>query len=299
LNEEEKKAFINSLPHLGEDIPKEYLSAEKEKIDKKIIVPLDKKHQISSFLKGPIWACKPHAIGYIHPNLIKDKVPIYPVNKLKTNDENNLTSQKIVIRLDKFRVANYPGIGLHKIMVNFEANHYISSTKETKEFHFNHVYEIRDKQSIPISGLPIFIGLEPSKVGLTLNVKTINISNRIGKTFLSFLKSNFFRKSLELASGFIPIISMVSSLAIDLTYVIVKKTILHRPVQTFSISLSKNDIATTPKLARGSYVAVQHPLDTWVWKKWKYESNTGRIVDSTGRMMKYNYLIFSVDEYID
>ena len=74
------------------------------------------------------------------------------------------------------------------------------------------------------------------------------------------------------------------------------------PVQEADLGLDFSQIPLRPKLAEGSYIAVQIPQSdqaVWDWADWRYNPANGHLVsaDDPGLLIPYNYFVVSISRY--
>jgi hypothetical protein len=97
------------------------------------------------------------------------------------------------------------------------------------------------------------------------------------------------------------VVAPFAALTVGLTKTIAAR---HRnvAVQTVNMGLDFSRIAPRPKLAEGSYIAVQIPetMETmWNWSRWRYDPLNGHLVSARKRdlLIPYNYFVVSVSPY--
>ncbi|MGH2510353.1 MAG: hypothetical protein ACRDHZ_23505, partial [Ktedonobacteraceae bacterium] len=203
------------------------------------------------------------------------------------------------IRLNRLRAANYPGRGMHHVLVHFGVQN--QQKERTEQLHFNAMYRAKEGESVAIQGYPVFVGLRVGSEGIVLKCRTINVRNNQDTTLLQFLESDVFKMGLRLTNMVQPVIAPFSEMAVSLA-----KTIMTRhensPVQDFDLGLSFNTQALGGGLAEGTYLAVQVPeseWNTWNWEEWVYLPTRGRIVQRSEyqQTIPYNYLAFGISRY--
>ncbi|BBB64245.1 hypothetical protein UNDKW_5972 (plasmid) [Undibacterium sp. KW1] len=95
-------------------------------------------------------------LGYLPvPKRGEVNMPIQGISKL-TGDVK-IVGKRVKISLDKFYVAEYPGLGTHQILCEFTGKNQVSN--ETEELRFALRFKAGDKTSASVSGVPIFMGL--------------------------------------------------------------------------------------------------------------------------------------------
>ena len=73
-------------------------------------------------------------------------------------------------------------------------------------------------------------------------------------------------------------------------------------MQAVDLGLDFSRVAPRPRLAEGSYIAVQIPETiqaVWRWQDWGYDRASGRMVSAAqpGLLIPYNYLVLSITRY--
>jgi len=243
-----------------------------------------------------------HAFGYLAPLAPEQTAPqpIRYAGNIKADD--TLKNGRVTITLDRLRVKDYPGRGVHHVLFDFGAQHHLPGRPD--ELHFNAVLRAREGEHAAVIGYPIFIGLNVGTAGVAFKCFTVNVKNEDDEAFLEFLENDAVLKGgLRLAATMQPATAPLASLAFGLTKTLAKRA-QNVPVQDFYMGLDFSNIATRARLAEGSYIAVQIPesLQTvWDWNEWVFQPHTGQIVgnDDAAALMPYNYIVFSVSRYED
>lgn len=244
------------------------------------------------------WQHTAHAFGYLAPAPPGDEPrPIRHAGNIAADAA--LKNSRVKITLDRLRVADYPGGGVHRVLFDFYARNQVPGAVE--HLHFNAAYRVREGEQAAIIGYPIFVGLNVGADGVAFKCFTVNVGNDADEAFLGFLESDVFKEGLKLAAAAQPAIGLFSETALGLTRAIAAR---HRnvPVQDFYMGLDFSAIASRARLAEGSYLAVQIPetiQTVWDWSEWLYNPNNGRVVNKTdpGRLIPYNYVVFSISRY--
>ncbi|MDZ7343211.1 MAG: hypothetical protein ONA90_01725 [candidate division KSB1 bacterium] len=249
------------------------------------------------FLDKP-WQHTAHAFGHLAPApLDSGPLPIRHAGNIAADP--TLKNARIKITLDCLRVADYPGRGVHRVLMDFYAqNHTVGNVEHV---HFNATYRVRENEHAAILGYPLFVGLNVGTDSVALKCFTVNVQNETDEALLRILESNVFKVGLQLTSTAQPVVSLFSELAFGVTKSIASR---HRnvPVQDFHLGLDFSEIPTRARLAEGAYIAVQIPesLETvWDWSEWVYNPISGRIVhrDDANQMIPYNYLVLGISRY--
>lgn len=130
------------------------------------------------------WQHTAHAFGYLaaaapgnNPLPIRHAGNIVPDTSLKNG--------RINIRLDRLRIAAYPGGGMHRVLFDFYAQNQVPGNCE--HLHFNATYRGREGEQVGVIGYPIFVGLNVGTDGVALKCFTVNVANQEDEAFLGFL----------------------------------------------------------------------------------------------------------------
>ncbi|MBI5250752.1 MAG: hypothetical protein HY912_14775 [Desulfomonile tiedjei] len=254
-----------------------------------------------SFWKKKSWAHDGHAFGYI-PLLRHDsQKPVQIMHVGAIQPDESLKGARVTIRLNRLRVASYPGRGRHNILFDFHAENHLKGKKEN--VHFNQVYKVQEGESAGIIGYPIFIGLNVGREGLLFDGCTVNVKNDQDQAIVKFLDSDTFKAGLKLVKTAQPAIAPLTDITVGLT-----KMLAHRSenlgVQKFSMGLSFDQVPGGARLAEGAYVVVQIPEEdqvVWDWKEWIYEPLLGSIVrkEEPTKLIPFNYVMFGISRYTD
>jgi hypothetical protein len=119
----------------------------------------------SGLFKPRLYEYTEHAFGFFEAG---------EGDTLRIDDARNivadasLRNQALKITMDKLRVADYPGKGMHHILVDFYAQHQTQGADEP--IHFTQKFRAREQQGAGISGYPIFLGLRAGVEGLSFKV---------------------------------------------------------------------------------------------------------------------------------
>ncbi|MEO7682807.1 MAG: hypothetical protein ABIU86_02625 [Gemmatimonadaceae bacterium] len=232
-----------------------------------------------------------HAFGYI-PNVNPGSGPVDIVYAGNITPDVTLKNSKIKITLDRLRVADYPGGGVHRVLFDFSAQNQIPGTVEI--IHFNQTYRASEGAGAGVVGYPVFIDLNVGNDGVAFKCSTVNVSNQSDEKFLDALESGPATAGLQLLTTAQPAIKPFTDLALGITKSIAARN-RNVAVQDFFMGLDFSNSPTRARLAQGAYIAVQVPSDKWDWSEWQYDPNTGRILKKgTGDSIPYNYVVFSV-----
>jgi hypothetical protein len=243
-----------------------------------------------------IWRHSSHAIGYLGPatDLTQANMPIRHAADI--NPDRSLKEKRIKITLDALRVADYPGTGMHQVLVSFSARNQTDQGPE--HLHFNTTCRVRDGEMAAVFGRPIFVGLLAGNEGIFLQVATLNVKNDDDEALLRFLDSDVLKSGLYILNTVQPALAPFSALTLGLTRAIASRT-QNIAVQAVDLGLDFSAIAPRPRLAEGSYLAVQMPPTlqaSWNWHEWVYDRQSGRIIKAAApdQSLPYNYLVIGV-----
>lgn len=246
-----------------------------------------------SLLPKKVWQHGNHLFGFIPPGARGGLVEILPAATVAA--QTSLKGKRVKVVLDKLRVANYPGWGEHKIVVEFRGRNQGGDAEE--DLHFASTYRASDSDSAGINGHPIFVGLTVPSDGLAFSCRTVNVTSKGDTGLVELLESEPFKQGLGLITQSQPALKPFVTLTRGLVTMAAKRT-ENVAVQTFSLGLDFSTITTSVRLAIGSYVAIQAPEDDWDWSRWRYDTGTMGIVPAQrGGTLPYNYMIFSVAPY--
>jgi hypothetical protein len=242
------------------------------------------------------WLHTAHTIGYLPPvsNPGSRVLPIRHAANIAA--DQTLKGASVKLTLDGLRAADYPGRGTHHILFDFAARNQTDQGPE--QLHFNMARRVVDGEQAGVLGRPIFTGVHVGAEGLFLQFVTVNVLNEGDEVLLQFLGSDAFQGGLKLLGTIQPALIPFSAMACGITEMIAKR---HRNlvVQAVDLGLDFSRIAPRPRLAEGSYVAVQIPETqraVWQWQEWGFDPLNGRIVNVNDRslLIPYNYVTISV-----
>jgi hypothetical protein len=244
----------------------------------------------------PAYKYTDHVFGYIPQSGGSANSGIVDITDAgNITPDQNLKNATIKITLDRLRVYDYPGKGLHTILFNFAAQHQVSGGSQ--DLHFTQNYRVQEGAGAGITGYPVFIGLKLGTEGLYLKCSTVNVSNNDDQKILKFLGNETFKKGLQLIGTVNPVIPVVTEFAKGIV-----ETFAHRhdnvPVQDFYMGLDLSSNPTRAKLKEGSYIAIQVPdASQWDWTKWGFKTSIGQIVSKPASGgVPYNYIVFSISK---
>lgn len=241
------------------------------------------------------WEHSSYAYGFI--SNVKDEeedLEIYDARNISSN--HDLQNSKLTISLDFLRVYDYPGRGIHQVLFQFQAKNQFGDNSE--DILFNQVFNIQEGQRAPISGYPIFIGLNTGKELVQFNVKITNVSNNNDEEVMKAINNGVFTNGLKLLGSINPVVPVVTEYAKSITEMIASRN-RNRNIIAPKMGLYFSNSPGRMKLAEGMYIAVQlSDPDKFDWNNWTYNRSRGTIisknVDQTE--LPYNYFIFSISK---
>jgi hypothetical protein len=248
--------------------------------------------------KPKAWQHTAHTFGFLAPaGPGSEPLPIRFAGNIAA--DQTLKNSRLKISLNRLRVADYPGNGIHRVLFDFSAKNQLPTV--TEELHFTSTARAQEGEEAAYIGYPIFVGLSVGTEGVAFRCYTVNVKNDSDEKFLDFLESDVATSGLKLATIAQPALAPFVKMTFGIT-----KTIAQRnrnvPVQEFYLGLDFGGTAMGARLAQGDYIAVQIPenLQTlWSWSEWVYDPNNGHIVkkDDPNRLIPYNYVVFGVSRY--
>lgn len=241
------------------------------------------------------WEHTSYAFGFISENTAG-------INNLTISEaknivaDNSLKNNQITVSLDFLRAYDYPGSGKHRVLFKFNALNHLNDN--TQDLSFNQTFAIEEGQSAPISGYPIFIGLNTGSNLVQFNVEIVNVSNDSDDKFLETMESGVVKNGLTLLNAVNPIIPVITEYATGITQMI-KSRNKNVEITSPKMGLYFDNIPTHMKLAKGVYIAIQmEKPDEFDWSKWAYNRNYGTIQSTDGihTDIPFNYFVFSISE---
>lgn len=237
------------------------------------------------------WMIGSHMFGYIAP-AAQGRVPIEPATTIAP--DKGLVGTTIKITLDKFRVANYPGSGQHRILTEIFGRN--QAGHETEDLRFSTMFSAKDNDSAGASGVPIFTGLKVPPDGLALEARTVCVGSSTDDAIIAALESGPFKEGLKLLAHVQPVLPQLVTLASGATASILARK-KNAQVQKFVVGLDFSSSATSAKLRLGSYVVVQAPDDgSFNWADWSFDPGSLSIQNTDGDVAPFNTIIFGVSK---
>lgn len=243
------------------------------------------------------WQYSSHAFGFIAKTDSKPSGTVVIQDVSEVSPDDSLKNSSIKIVLERLRVFEYPGNGVHQILFKFVGQNQVKGG-QTEDIQFAQTYSVQQGQQAGIRGYPIFVGLNVGTEGFDFGCSTVNVKNDNDERLIGLLNSDVLNNGLKLMDTLNPALPVITEFVKGLTNGILER---HEniPVQSISMGL---DFASTPggaNLAQGSYVAVQVPgIDEWDWSEWVYNANNGQIAPKGNLKgsIPYNYFVFGVSK---
>jgi hypothetical protein len=245
------------------------------------------------------WQHTAHATGYLAPSDGPQAGLLEIQQAGNITPDATLQGSRIKITLDELRVADYPGRGMHHVLFDFAAQ---NQTRHSAEhLHFHTTCRVREGEQAPVAGRPVFVGLQVGAEGLFLQCATVNVLNEGDEALLRFLDGDAFQGGLQLLTTAQPALAPFAALTVGLTETIAKRN-RNVAVQKVDLGLDFSPIASRPKLAEGSYIAVQIPqtmTKVWSWEDWRFDPASGYLVDAEehDQLIPYNYFVVGISRY--
>jgi hypothetical protein len=242
-------------------------------------------------LLGKVYTHTSHVVGYIPEG--RPTGSVVPISAaFEAEPDHSLIGTQIKVTLDAFQVAEYPGLGQHTVLFDFQGRD--QAGDEAQDLQFASVLTINDKDRAAVSGVPIFTGLTVPCNGLSFKARTILIANKGDQTIIDVLQSSAFKDGLKLMGQVQPALPQLVSLAGGIAQNLLKRR-WNEQVQLFDLGLDFGAGQTSARLRRGSYVVVQVPGSSmWRWGSWGFDPHTMSVVDGDGRPAPYNTIVFGV-----
>jgi hypothetical protein len=237
------------------------------------------------------WEHSRYAFGFIPETIVgTENIEISEAKNIVA--DLSLKNSQITVSLDFLRAFEYPGKGIHRVLFKFNANNH--QENNVQNVSFNQTFSIQEGDSAPISGYPIFIGLNTGPNVVQFDVEIVNVSNDNDDKFLETMESGVVKNGMTLLNSVNPIIPIITEYATGITKMIAGRN-KNREIIAPKMGLYFGTNATKMKLAKGSYIAIQVTND-FDWTQWHYSRTQGVIQSKDGAVkdLPYNYFVFSV-----
>lgn len=280
-----------SLGYLSEVDLADYLAAIGDDDAAEALRSAGARGQSLGVFGGGAYRYTAHVFGFIEEgDAGSERIPIVPASSVEA--DTTLVGERIKVTLDGFRVEEYPGVGQHTVLFDFQGRD--QAGQEAQDLQFASVLTVNDGDNAAVSGVPIFTGLTVPGDGLSFKARTVIIRSRGDETILNVLQSTAFKEGLKLLGQVQPALPQLVGLAGGITQNLMKRR-WNKQVQFFDLGLDFSKIRTSARLRRGSYVVVQVPDPSlWNWSNWFYDPGAMNVVDVSGKVAPLNTIIFSV-----
>ena len=249
------------------------------------------------------WQHTTHQFGYIalqDPGST-DPLPIQYAGAIAA--DLTLKKSRIDIKIDRLRVYNYPGVGMHNILLSFAARNQSATVpgNAPELVSFSQTYRVQEREEAAIRGYPVFIGLNVGSQGAALECATINVSNDADESVLAALESPPFKDGLKLLDTLQPALAPFTQITLGVVKSLAARN-RNVGVQKFYLGLDFTSAALGIRLAEGNYIAVQVPSETTLnWDDWEFHPAIGTIVSKANNTasIPYNYVVFRITRYVE
>lgn len=250
----------------------------------------DDKNWYNYWNKSPVpWKHAQTQIGFVTSTSSEYKI-ITPAHKILPEKIKTAT-----IRLDKIRVYDYPGSGMHNLLFTFEAtNGTAIGLKENLVF--NQTYKAAETEGAGITGYPIFSNLNIPADGVSFKAAIINVSNDADEATLNILDNKESKAGLSLLTTAQPALAPFTEIALGVSRMILTRN-KNKLVQEVYLGLDNDTTAAFgARLGAGNYIVVQAPDISFLWSDWEYDSANARLVSKKDHksLPPYNYFVFRV-----
>ncbi len=244
------------------------------------------------------WRYGNHQVGFVPNTTTADPVlEILPGGG--QGADAGLENQPLVVKLDRVRVEDYPGVGGHDIVVNVEGTH--RQGEGTVPLSFNQAYRVGRQDFAGVAGTTVFRGVNPGRQGLGLKFTTLHVASQGGKAFKTLLDSPAIRAGLTLLNAAQPALAPLTATAQSLLESLLDTE--KAAVQVFELGLDFDTEAPAGyRLALGSYIVAQVPRDGVIhWEEWRWDRRVQAVVREGSReeYLPYNTLVFRVSRWVE
>jgi hypothetical protein len=283
---------IKLLRAIGDVETADELAAHQSTTSTKSIFGIHASHKLKP------WEHTSHSFGFL-PAATPDNTLLPIFNAAQIEPDKSLCGAAVTIRLDKLRVVDYPGIGIHRILFDFYARNTLAAGTQ-EHLHYNATFRAQEGQEASTVGTPIFVNLNVGDLGLDFTCNTVNVSNEGSQKALDLLESDIVKAGLQLAKIAQPAVGPLSQIALGLTKAILGANNNVR-VQEFRLGLDFENAAVGARLAQGSYFAMQvDDAASWDWSQWMWHPSQARLISRTNpeSVCPFNYVMFRVSSQL-
>jgi hypothetical protein len=210
--------------------------------------------------------------------------------------DESLIDQRIKITLDKFYIDTYPGFGTHTVLCEFSGKNQVP--EDVEELRFALRFKSNDKAAAPISGAPIFMGVNVSRDGIAFEGRAVNVSSSADESLIATFDSPAFKAGLTLLTSAQPALKPFSSLASSVVSTVASRS-KNTQVHNFNLGLDFGQGSTSVRLKTGSYIIVQTDSSNWNWNdfEWRRDSNSLEYKANPGQKAGFNYMVIGVSRF--
>lgn len=209
--------------------------------------------------------------------------------------EEDLRDTPLKITLEQFFVQRYPGLGRHRVLVDFSGQN--QAAADSEEIKFALTLEAADGSAAGVHGKPIFTGVRVGTDGLNFRGQTTNVRSTDDDLVLDALGSDAFRQGLSLLTTAQPVLKPFVGLATGALKAIYRRS-RNCPVFRFDLGLDFSERTQATRLRCGSYVIVQHDEHTWDWANFRFDRGTRTVLRGDGQgPLALNYLVIGVERF--
>ncbi len=228
--------------------------------------------------------------GFLPANS-EDKRLIHPGS---IDPQTDLTGRAVRVSMSRVYIHRYPGRGIHNIVFRFR----LGATLGDLSPEFLIAKSASDEENLGAQNITLFEGYTIDSSGLTIDCKTVNVSNQEDQALMSMLNDPAYSKGLEFLSTAQPVLGPLVALTTGIFKFLLRRN-ENRLVQDFLFGLSFTSDDLALKLAEGSYVIIQIPKDNIDFKLTdvRLETETGRLINNaTGKKLEANHIILGISQ---
>jgi hypothetical protein len=284
--------LVNEFRELGDEERAEQLLNAIETLGLPDDAPLA---DVASRFRTPAYKYMSHDVGFIDQSDINtERKIVYPGAAMTTADPD----KPLKIMLNRLRTYDYPGSGSGKIFVNINATHI--DGEKSLPVSWNLLVPSYESTEAPLLSFPIFIGLNPGKLGLQMGYEITLAQDDSDEAVLEVLDSDAFKSGLKIVTTWQPVIAPFCELATGIAKMIFARNRKRRAdLCTFGLWFSPTSMGF--KLAKGDYIFAQVPhIGTISWSDYIFDSTTGIIrmknPSNDGDNFPYNYVVIGIND---
>jgi hypothetical protein len=240
------------------------------------------------------WQHSGHQVGYLAPRTSASTGPQPIVSISDVKADASLRQKRINVRLQRLRVFQYPGGGLHYVMLTFKAQNQLKDA--TEPVAFNQTYRVQEGQEAGVIGYPVFLGLSIGDAGVSFQAATVNVKNESDEKLLGFLDSAPVTAGLNLLTTAQPALKPFTEIAVGLGKMVASRN-KNVAVDEMFLGLDFDGTTMGARLAVGDYIVAQVPSSNSLnWNDWQFDPAVGGIVRIAPPKdpIPFNYFVFSI-----